>query len=185
MKNQTICSQSFFRTFNANSTNESFDIYIDDKLFSKDILYKDFSAYVPITEGKHIVSLTLNGNATIIASRDIYIKYHQIYTLIIAINNKTLLTNLYFIEDIRKKIPTDNSLVRIGNFCSQKDMLIFSFSDSNKIFRKVFPTATTHYIAFAEGTFTICSNYTDNNDPFIPETELLFKPYRIYTIYIY
>ena len=184
MKNKTIDSQSFFRTFNANHTNDSFDIYVDEKLFNTDLLYKDFSVYTPITEGKHIVSLTLNGDSNIVTTREIFIKSHKIYTLIISINTKNLLSNLYFIEDIRKKIPNNCSLVRIGNFCLQKETLAFSFIDSTKSFKKVFSTAVTHYVSFLEGNFKMCSWYSQTHEHFIEDTELLFKPYRIYTIYI-
>ena len=184
MKNENISSQSFFRTFNGNCTNNSFDIYVDDKLFNRDLLYKDFSVYTPITAGKHTVALTLNGDSNIIINRDIYIKPYQIYTLIIAINSKTLSSNLYFIEDTRKKIPKDSCLVRIGNFCTEKEILELSFLENLRVFKKVFSASMSNYMRFNGETFTISTKYMHNKDSFISDTSFNFKPYRIYTIYI-
>lgn len=183
MKKKNSPAEAFLRSFHAYPTPKSLDIYLDDTLYVKDMLYQDFSQYKPLSKGEHHISITLTGESVIIAMRSIWISPQKIYTLIIAPDLKNEIPGLYLINDVQRPIPENHCLVRVGAFCEKRELIHIHYDNHPLSFKKISPHQISHYLAFEPGNYTIIAEDLEQHEILCELRACELKVQRIYTHY--
>lgn len=183
MKKKNSPTEAFLRTFHALPTPKSFDIYLDDILYIKDMLYQDFSQYKPLSKGEHHIVITLTGESDVIAMRSIWISSQKIYTLIIAPDLKSDIPGLYLINDVQRSIPENHCLIRVGAFCEKSELIHIHYTNHPLSFQKISPHQISHYLAFEPGDYTITAEDLEQKEILCELKACKFKTQRIYTHY--
>ena len=186
MSKKTTLPQSYLRLFHIAYTTPSIDLYIDDQKYHTDILYEDFTYYTPLTPGIHQVLITLHHNNETLYKRTVDLSPYKIYTLLLL--NEMKNTNkclLYLIEDVRRSIPSEHCMCRLGHFNPSAGPLELHLkSPEEELFKKVSCYTMTPYFPVLPLTYHL--NLLDNisPQPFLSLNELLLKTERFYTLYI-
>ena len=184
MKKKMDTSEAFLRCFHAFPSPMSLDVYLDDVLYIKDLLYEDFSYYEPLTRGEHQIYITVHEQTDILCTRSIWISNEKIYTLIITTDFKTSGPGLYLINDAKRPIPEGHCLLRLGTFCDLSDLVNVQFSEQTPTFKKISPHQSSHYLSFTPSTYSITALSHDQTHSFCELKNCSLKVARIYTLYL-
>ncbi len=184
MKQKAQSKDAFLRCFHGVPKSMSIDIYLDDVLYIKDMLYEDFSDYLPLSQGKHTLSIKAHHTDTVLCSREVLISKSHIYTLVIAPHQKNSTFNLYLINDTTRSIKKEYCMVRIGSFCALEDFWKVSVLENTLAFKKIAPHQLTHYLTFKPANYTLKLQGLDNSTLNYESPSFLLKPSRFYTFYL-
>lgn len=150
-------------------------------------MYEDFTQYMLISQGEHIITLTLHDDLTPIYERNISLSPYKIYTLIFLTDPKhNDKTTLYLIEDIQRSIPPHHCMCRLGHFNYATPLLDFYFTDSTKkdTYKKVSCYEMTPYFPLLINTYSLNTTINLTQKSFITLKNLELKLDRFYTFYI-
>ena len=184
MKPKTSQPYSFLRIFHATPSSISLDIYLDEQLYTKDLLYEDFTVYKPLISGEHVISLCLHKETEPILTRSLWISPEKIYTLVITYAPHSETLQSYLLNDPLKKIPEDQLLLRIGNFSQIDAPLKFHLVDTKPIFKKIPSHQCTPYLSFNPATYTAELVHAESQEVLLSKTDCVLKISRCYTLYI-
>ena len=184
MKQKTSQTYGFLRIFHAIPSSSSFDFYLDETLYAKDLLYEDFTVYKPLTKGEHVISLCLHKETEPLLTRTLWISPEKIYTLIVtyAAHSETL--QLYLMNDPPKKLPEEHFLLRVGNFSQCPMPLQLHFIDTKPIFKKIASHQLSSYLSFTPAIYTAELIDLDLQKVILTKANCILKLSRYYTLYI-
>ena len=183
MKSHEITG-SYLRLFHALPTAESFDIYLDEKKYAKDLLYEDFTVYKPLEPGEHHLTLCTYQSTEPLYERSLWISEHKIYTLVLTYTPNTVTIQGYLLNEPPKAIPEDLFLMRSANFSQQSCPMGLHLIDTKPIFKKVPLRQATSYLGFVPTTASLELIDTSNQDILLTSPPTCFKIARYYTLYV-
>lgn len=184
MKKKVSQPYGFLRILHAIPLTDSFDFYLDEQLYAKDLLYEDFTVYKPLSIGEHVVSLCLHKEIEPLLSQTLWISPEKIYTLIITYTPHSKALQCYLINDPPKKIPEDHFLLRVGNFSQHLMPLQLHLVDTKPIFKKIAPHQLGPYLSFTPNTYTAELIDLNSQKVITTKTHCTLKLSRYYTLYL-
>ena len=175
---------SYLRLFHALPTAESFDVYLDEERYTKDLLYEDFTPYKPLAPGEHQITLTAYHTTEPLYTRTIWLSENRIYTLILSYMPDSTNLQGYLINDPPKAIPEEHLLIRVANFSQYTAPLTMHLVDTKPIFKKVPLRQTSSYLGFVPTTAAIEVLDIESQKCLISKPTNIFKISRYYSLYI-
>ncbi|MBE6022759.1 MAG: DUF4397 domain-containing protein [Cellulosilyticum sp.] len=175
---------SYFRLFHALPTAESFDLYLDDMLYTKDFLYEDFTLYKPISLGEHTLKVCPHKESEPIYERTFWISEKKIYTLVLTYTPNTTNIQGYLLNEPPKAIPEEHLLIRVGNFSQCITPLTLHLVETKPLFKKVPLRQTSSYLSFLPTTAAIELLEIENGHLLTTTSNNTFKISRYYTLYV-
>lgn len=183
MKSKILQPYSFLRVFHATPSSISFDLYLDEQLYAKDLLYEDFTTYKSLINGEHLLSICLHKETEPLLTRRLWMSPEKIYTLVITYLPHSETLQMYLINDPPKKIPEDHFLLRIGNFSQLSHPLKLHLVDTQPIFKKVLSQQLTTYLSFIPNIYTAELIDPEEQKVIISKPNCILKISRYYTLY--
>ena len=175
---------SYLRMFQALPTSESFDFYLDEMKYAKDILYQDFTPYKPLEPGEHLFKVCAHQSTEPLYERSLWMGDGKIYTLVLAHPPNTSTMQGYLINEPPKAIPEEHFLMRVANFSTQTTPMCLHLVETKPIFKKVPLRQCGSYLGFVPTTAAIELLDVSSQDLLLEIPPLIFKPYRYYTLYL-
>lgn len=173
---------SHIRFLNASPNSPAIDVYLNDRLMFRNLLYKYFSDYVSIPSGTYRIKVFPSGNTiNPLIDEDLFIPPEKILTLA-AINEYPNIA-LLPIEDIRRpKIP-NTVFIRFIHLSPEAPALNIVLPNGNVLFSNVSYKQVTPYIPVDPGTYSIEAITTDLNQKILYVPNIRLRPNRFYSIY--
>ena len=177
--------KAYIRFFHAFPVAFSIDIYMDKKLVASDILYEDFTEYLSVSPGEHIITITKNKNTVPLFTKKILLSDKGIYTSIIALKNKdTTGPDLSLIEEVQRAIPVNNLLCRMAHFSNVLSQIDVTLPDGSPVFKNIAPFQVTNYIMLKQGTYSLTVHDLNTKRIVFNADNIRLKPGRFYSIYV-
>ncbi|MCI1943785.1 DUF4397 domain-containing protein [Clostridium luticellarii] len=177
-----ISSVSYIRFLNASPNSPAIDIYLNERLLSRNLSYKSFSDYTNIPYGTYNIKVFPAGSVeNPIVDQNLTIPAEKIFTIAATDHypNITLLP----IEDIRRpKIP-NRALIRFVNLTPDSPGLNLVLPGGNTLFSDVSYKEVSPYIPIAPGVHTLEINNSDSNERVLYVPNIRLTPNRFYSIY--
>ena len=184
MKHKMIQPYSFLRVLHAIPTSNSFDLYLDEELYAKDLLYEDFTIYKPLTKGEHVISICLHKDTEPLLTRTLWISPEKVYTLVVTYAPHSETLQCYLMNDPHKKIPEEHFLLRVGNFSQNLMPLQLRLVDTTPLFKKITSHQLSSYLSFSPATYTAELIDLDSKKTILTKANCTLKLSRYYTLYI-
>lgn len=184
MKQKISVPHSFLRIFHAAPSSISFDLYLDDHLYEKDLLYEDFTVYKPLISGEHVLSICLHKKTEPLFTHSLWISPQKIYTLVVTYAPHSETLQGYLINDPPKKIPEEHFLLRVGNFSQYLMPLQLHFIDTKPLFKKIVSHQLSSYLSFTPSTYTAELIDLNLQKVVLTKANCILKLSRYYTLYI-
>ena len=184
MKEKVSKPYGFLRILHATASSDSFDIYLDEKLYTKDLLYEDFTVYKPLAVGEHVLSVCLHKEAAPFLTHPLWISSEKIYTLVITYDSHGETLQGYLMNDPQKKIPEEHFLLRVGDFSQHLMPLQLRLVDTKPLFKKIKPHECTPYLSFSPGTYTAELTELGSQNIMSTKPNCILKLSRYYTLYL-
>lgn len=162
----------------------SYDCYLDDVLYAKDLLFEDFTIYKPIAAGEHMLSLCYHKETTELLNQSFRIAPGRIYTLIIAYEPYSETPQYYLLNDPPKKIPEACLLLRVAPFCQLEAPFYVQLIDTNPVFKKLKLGQPSPYLAFPPASYTLELIHLETQKVLLKKENCQIKPTRYYTLYL-
>lgn len=171
---------SHIRMLNSSVNSRPVDVYLNERLFFRNLEYMSFSEYKPIPSGIYNVTVFPAGTtANPIFSRSIFIPPGKIWTAAITGNYPNI--GILPIEDVIMPKPQDKVMLKFVNLFDSPVNLNLVTHDGRTLFRNVPYMGVTSYETLDPGTYTFF--ITDQNNRrllTVPNARLL--PNRFYSI---
>lgn len=184
MKQNAHPSYGFLRILHAIPQPNSFDFYLDEELYAKDLLLEDFTVYKPISSGEHVLTLCLHKQTEPLLKRTLWISQKKIYTLVITFAPHTESLQFYLMNDPPKKLPEEHFLLRVGSFCQNPTPFQLHLVDTKPIFKKISPHQLSPYLSFTPATYNVELVDIESQKVIATKKNCLLKLSRYYTLYI-
>ena len=175
---------SYLRLFHAFPTTQSFDVYLDEKKYAKDLLYEDFTVYKALTPGEHQLTICTHRTLDPVYERSVWISEHRIYTLVLAYLPDGSKMQGYLLNDPPKPIPEEHLLIRTANFSQHTSPITLHLEDIKPIFKKIPLRQTSPYLSFIPATAPIELADVTSQESLLTLPEHTFKITRYYTLYL-
>jgi hypothetical protein len=173
---------SFIRLFHASPNVSAVDIYEDGNLIVENLVYKDFTQYIPIAPGKYNINIYPTGETTNpVLNEDLYILQGTAFN--VAVIGKLSNMSLYYILEPYTAQNFGRPCIRFVHLSPDAPVVDISFSDGRKVFRNVGYKDITDYICVPPGTYTFGIRSVGSNDVILAISNLQLKPNNYYTIY--
>jgi hypothetical protein len=179
-------NSGFVRVFNALPSDAKFDVYIDNRLLSKELAYKQFSYYIPTPSlESHNVKVfnSLSPDIPIIDTQ-INITHANVETLCIigTLQNPRL---LLVTGDPTQQVYRDKASIRYANLTDDNIIINITTSDNIIVYVPLKSGEYNNYLVADPETYKFRFILADNPDSnYTPTSTHNLNPTRIYTFYI-
>lgn len=177
-------SYGYLRILHALPQVNSYDCYLDEKLYAKDLLFEDFTIYKPLPAGEHHLTLCKHKQTEDLITHPFWIAPNKIYTLLFTFEPYTQSIQYYLLNDPLKKIPADHLLCRVASFCQLQVPLELRVVDTHPLFKKLKNSQPSPYLSFMPASYTLELINTDTKKVVLKKENYLFKATRYYTLYL-
>lgn len=184
MKHLPAVPYGYLRVIHAIPCPHSYDCYLDEKIYAKDLLFEDYTTYLPIPSGEHQLTLCKHKETENLLTHSFWISPSKIYTLLLTIEPYTDQIGYYLLNDPVKKIPEDQLLLRFSPFAELDFPFELHLDDIKPIFKKLKLGKPSPYLAFSPGTYNLQLHNTDTQEIVLLKEKCLLKPSRRYTLYL-
>lgn len=174
----------YLRILHALPQMNSYDCYLDEILYAKDLLFEDFTIYKPIAAGEHLLTLCHHKETEELLNQSFRIAPGRIYTLLLTYDPHSEHLQLYLLNDPPKKIPEEQLLLRVAPFCQLEVPFQLHLIDTKPLFKKLKLGQPSPYLAFSPGTYTIQLIHLETQKVLLKKENCLLKPTRYYTLYL-
>jgi hypothetical protein len=174
---------SYMRILNASPIlHASVDVYLNTVLIASDIVYEEFTPYIPLSEGTYNISIFPYGKKTgALETETLTIKGHSIYTLVFAGQPSDFSIEEYL--EPRVSIPPGKALIRFSHLSPDAPAVNLTLSSGDILFSDVQYGDLTDYREISPGTYTLQLRLPGSNQVVLTDPNALFKANRYYTIY--
>lgn len=173
---------SYARILHASPDAPPVDIYLNDKLVTANLAYRDFTPYIPIAEGRYNIKVFPSGKKDKpILNTNVSVPGNLIFTIAATGYLKDL--QLLLLPEDTKKKPVRNSLVRFCHLSPNAPAVDVDLDTGAELFSDVSFRQYTPYIEFNPGTYTLKVLASGTSDTVLTVPNVLIKPNRYYTIY--
>ncbi|MDF2880889.1 MAG: hypothetical protein K0R54_1446 [Clostridiaceae bacterium] len=175
--------RSYIRFFHASPGAPAVDVYINDKLAVRNLIFKQFSSYVPLIPGAYNIKLYVSGSKeNPIINKNIMIPEQIIYT--IGVINNIGNVDLFLINDPKSEIDNTKTMIRFVNLSQDSSSLDLKLSDGTVLFNNMQFKKIPGYKAVSPGRYTFEVYDTGTNKRVLIIPNMVLKPDRFITIYI-
>lgn len=183
MKHLTKQPFCYLRFFHALPTHDSYDLYINEQLFVKDVLYQDFTKYFTLGEAHHTLTLCKHRTKDILLTQEIRLSSQKIYTLILY---ATLYGTpiLLLLNEPQKRIPEEQLLARTVNLSLLPSSLKLYFEETKPTFKRLEAGHYSSYLSFPTATYQLFLQDAATEKIIYERLNILLKPTRYYSFYI-
>lgn len=174
---------SYMRILNASPIlHTSVDVYLNTVLIASDIVYKEFTPYIPLAEGTYSVSIFPYGKKTgAIETETVTIKGRSIYTIVFAGQPSSFSIEEYLEPSVT--IPTGKAMIRFSHLSPDAPAINLTLSNGEILFSDVQYGELTDYREISPGTYTLQLRLPETNNVVLTVPNAHFKANRYYTIY--
>lgn len=177
-----VSSISHIRFLNASPNSPAIDVYLNDRLIFRNLLYKYFSDYVSIPSGTYHIKVFPSGSTTNpLIDKSLFIPPERIFTLA-AIDDYPNI-NLLSIEDVRRPRIPDKAFIRFAHLSPEAPTLNIVLPDGNTLFSNISYKQVTRYLPVDPGTYTIEARTSDSGERILYVPNIRLRPDKFYTIY--
>ncbi len=175
---------SFIRLFHASPNLPGVDVYIDDNLVAKDLVYQQFTNYLPIAAGEYDFKVYPTGNTTnpILVSRGIGIAPNSIQSF--AIMNNPVNLSLLSIPEPHMAVSPSMVFLRVVNLSPNAPALDITLPNGQQLFKDVSFKDITGYIMIPPGNYTLLIKPSGTERTVLTAPNFIVKPSRFYTVYV-
>lgn len=174
---------SYMRILNASPIlNTSVDVYLNTVLIASDIVYGEFTPYIPLAEGTYNVSIFPNGKKTgALETETLSIKVRSIYTLVFSGQSSNF--SIDVLPEPKVSIPQGKAMIRFSHLSPDAPAVNLTLSNGDVLFPDVEYEDLTNYREISPGTYTLQLRRPGSNQVVLTVPNALFKARRYYTIY--
>lgn len=180
---KSISSPCYLRFFHAFPTFIALDIYMNDSLVGKDLLYEDFTPYKGYEAQSYTLTICRHREKEPYLTQEIQLCPQKSYTLILYAAVPDQLAIFLFNEPY-KKLPDDHFLAHTINLSLYPGPLKLHFIDQRPEFKKLLPAHYTSYLAFPPDTYDLQLYNPELQESFYEVSQKPFKSLRYYAFYI-
>lgn len=174
----------YLRILHAIPQVDSYDCYLNDKLYAKDLLFEDFTPYKPISAGEHQIALCKHKSTESLLTHSLWISPGKIYTLLLTYQPAKESIEYYLLNDPPRKMLEDHLLLRVAPFCQIDSPFEIHLADTKPIFKKLKLCQPSPYLAFTASTYTLELFDINTQKVLLNRENCLLKTYRYYTLYL-
>lgn len=174
---------SYMRIFNASPMpNTSVDVYLNTVPIASDIVYQEFTPYIPISEGTYNISIFPKGKKTdALETETLTIKGRSIYTLVFSGQPSDFSIDLY--PEPKVSIPQGKAMIRFSHLSPDAPAVNLTLSNGDVLFPDVEYGDLTDYREISPGRYTLQLRLPESGQVVLTVPNALFKAGRYYTIY--
>lgn len=184
MKHLPSGPYGYLRILQALPLTQSYDFYLDEKLYAKDLLFEDFTVYKPIISGEHQMTLCKHGEKESLLTHRFWIASNKIYTLLVIFEAHTESIQYYLLNDPLKKMPEEHLLLRFAPFAELNLPFELHLEDIKPFFKKLKLGKPSPYLAFLPDTYNLQLINPETKKSILCKEKCMLKPTRYYTLYL-
>ncbi|MTK12482.1 MAG: DUF4397 domain-containing protein [Clostridiaceae bacterium] len=173
---------SYIRIFNASPNSPALDIYANGNLIVKDLAYKEFSQYLPVSSGNYNIKVYPSGQITNpVIDSNINIPANTVFN--VAIIGTFPNISLYTIQEPTTAQNFGRACIRFINLSPNSPAVDIKLSDGTNVFRNVGYKGITDYACIPPGTYTFIINLAGTENIVLTVPNVNLAPNTYYTIY--
>lgn len=178
----TNSADSYIRLFHASPNAPAVDVYVNGNPVAKNLKFKDFSQYLPVSAGNYKVEIYPTGRReNPILATDVYIPKGTIFN-IAAIGDYPE-TSLYYIPEPTEAQSFGRPCIRFVHLSASAPRVDIKLSDGRKLFSDIGYKDITDYVCVPTGTYSFNVTPVGSNDVVLTIPNLKLEPNTYYTIY--
>lgn len=176
---------SYVRVLHASPNAPAVDVYLNDTPTFRNITYREFSEYVPLTGGGlyNIKVFPAGTKTNPIVNENLFIPEGKIYT-VAAIGDPSNISLLLVEDSPLSPIIVGKASVRFVHLSPDAPNVDVTLPNGTKLFSNVGYKGITKYIPAAAGTYTIQAKPTGTNNVILTVPNIRVAPNKFYTIYM-
>lgn len=176
--------KSFIRVLHASPKSPSVDIYINNVPTIRDLRYRGFTEYLPISAGNYNIKIYPTGNRTdLILEQSVTIAPNKIVTIAAIGRDPSTLSLLPILDP---KINIDNSKVylRIAHLSPNTPPVDIVTSTGITLFKNVSYKQLQGYIPLPPGIYSVDVRLADTTTSILYVPNIRLSANKFYTIYV-
>lgn len=176
--------KSFIRVLHASPKSPSVDIYINNVPTIRDLRYRGFTEYLPISAGNYNIKIYPTGNRTdLILEQSVTIAPNKIVTIAAIGRDPSTLSLLPILDP---KINIDNSKVylRIAHLSPNTPPVDIVTSTGITLFKNVSYKQLQGYIPLPPGIYSVDVRLADTTTSILYVPNIRLNANKFYTIYV-
>ncbi|WP_066256834.1 DUF4397 domain-containing protein [Neobacillus drentensis] len=177
---QPVQLEAKVRFLHTSPDSPNIDVYIDGKRTIKDLPFKNVSAVLPLTAGKHHIDIYPTGNMVdSVLNKKITVEPGKSYTLA-AIDSVKKMRLLVF--ENQPRVPVNESKVRFIHLSPDTPPFDIAVKDRDVVFPKVSYKQATEYLGLTPMTVNLEAREADTKTVLLAMPRVQFLPNESYTI---
>ena len=177
---QPVQLEAKVRFLHTSPDSPNIDVYIDGKRTIKDLPFKNVSADLPLTAGKHHIDIYPTGNMVdSVLNKKITVEPGKSYTLA-AIDSVKKMRPLVF--ENQPRVPVNESKVRFIHLSPDTPPIDIAVKDRDVVFPKVSYKQATEYLGLTPMTVNLEAREADTETVLLAMPRIQFLPNQSYTI---
>jgi len=173
---------SYIRILHASPKSPAVDVYINDMLKFKNLIYGAFTDYIEVITGNYNVKIYATGTKiSPVLNKNIFIPPEKIYT-VAAID---LLPKIDILPITETKIinPSNNAYIKFAHLSPNTGAVDITLPDGKILFKNISYKGFTDYIQVPAGTYTLEAKPTGTKTTVLYIPNIKLKSQRFYTVY--
>ena len=177
---QQVQLEAQVRFLHTSPDSPNIDVYIDGKRTIKDLPFKNVSAVLPLTAGKHHIDIYPTGNMVdSVLNKKITVESGKSYTLA-AIDSVKKMRLLVF--ENQPRVPVNEAKLRFIHLSPDTPPFDIAVKDRDVVFPKVSYKQATEYLGLTPMTVNLEAREADSKAVLLAMPRVQFLPNESYTI---
>ncbi|QUI24424.1 DUF4397 domain-containing protein [Vallitalea pronyensis] len=174
---------SYIRLLHASPKAPPVDIYSDeDNILADELSYGEFTPYLPITPGSHLIEVYLADDANdALISEEVMIPEKYIATF--AVIGEAPNVELYEIEDPIEPLRSDESKLRFVNLSPNSTPLDVVAEEGTTLFNTVPYKGVSSYRVLSPKTYTVNLKPSGSDEAILYVPNIRLRPDAFYSLY--
>lgn len=176
------CTKSFIRILHAVPNAPAVDVYANDVLIAKKLVYREFTEYLPVEPGYYRIEIFPHGvKENPVFNARIEVSPNQIYTG--AAVGLLPDIGLLVIQEPYEEIPMGMAAIRVSHLSPTAPNVDVTLPNGQPLFSDVEYLETTEYLAVPPETYTLQLRVAGTNDIVLTVPNIKLNEGRYYTVY--
>ncbi len=181
-QNRVAPMSSYIRVLHASPDAPGVDIYVNENLIARDLIYKEFSPYIPIVGGLYNVKVYPTGTKTKpVIDTNVNIPPSSIFT--VAATGKLADIGLTLVPEPPIKRMPNETFLRFVHLSPEAPNVDIT-SNNTKLFSDIEYKEIAPYIPIKPGKYELQIITVGTNNIILTVPNMNLKPGKIYTVYL-
>lgn len=174
---------SYIRMLHSSPDAPGVDIYVNENLIARNLIYKEFSPYIPIVGGLYNVKVYPTGTKiSPVIDTNINIPQSSIFT--IAVTGRLAEIGLTLVpEPPIKRLPSE-TFIRFVHLSPDAPNVDITLPDGTKLFSDIEYKEIPSYIPIKPGRYELQARKYGTNEVILTVPNINLGPGKIYTMYL-